>query len=209
MVEFTEQEETINPCYTTNTISDHRVRCTQQGLGCCIGQTNPDWRNVDSRGSNTSYQLPRTPSSLTCDQGIREGLERQSSTAPSVQYNGGLTYQSQGRYNLSLAVQISHHNVDLVHFSEHHIDSGTPPWSPQCDSRPGMAGGQRSLRLDAHSSCVSEDSGEHGPAGGGSVCLSPDNAITTLLQLGADPEAAATDTFMQDWSHLRGFANPP
>ena len=25
----------------------------------------------------------------------------------------------------------------------------------------------------------------------------------------ADPEAAATDAFMQDWSHLRGFANPP
>ena len=24
-----------------------------------------------------------------------------------------------------------------------------------------------------------------------------------------DPEAAATDAFMQDWSHLRGFANPP
>ena len=25
----------------------------------------------------------------------------------------------------------------------------------------------------------------------------------------ADPETAATDAFMQDWSHLRGFANPP
>ena len=25
----------------------------------------------------------------------------------------------------------------------------------------------------------------------------------------ADPEAAATDAFMQDWSHLRGFVNPP
>ena len=139
------------------------------------------------KGSSTSYQLPRTPSSLPCDQSIREGLERQSSTAPSGQYNGGLTYQSQGRYNLSPAVQTSHHNVDLVHFSEHHIDSGTPPWSPQRDSRPGISGGQGSLRLDAQPSCVSENSGEHGSAGGGSVCLSPDKAITTLLQLEGGP----------------------
>ena len=25
----------------------------------------------------------------------------------------------------------------------------------------------------------------------------------------ADPEAEATDAFMQDWFHLRGFVNPP
>ena len=126
MVEFTEQEETIDPCHTTNTISDHRVRCIQLGLGCCIRGTNLDRRSVDSRGSSTSYQLPRTLSSLPCDQGVLEGLERQSSTAPSGQNNGSLTYQSQGRYNLSPAMQTSHHNGDLVLFSEHHIDSGTP-----------------------------------------------------------------------------------
>ena len=108
----------------------------------------------------------------------REGLERQSSIAPSGQYKDGLTYQSQWRYNLSPAVQINHHNVDLVHFSEHYIDSRSPPRSPQCDSRPGIAGGQGSLQLDVQPSCVSEDSGEHGSTGGGSVCFLPDKAIT-------------------------------
>ena len=114
------------PCHTTNTISDHRVRCIQLGLGCCIGGTNLDRRSVDSRGSSTSYHLTRTLSSLPCDQGVLEGLERRSSTAPSGQYNGGLTYQSQGRYNFSPAIQTSHHNVYLVLFSEHYIDNGTP-----------------------------------------------------------------------------------
>ena len=84
-------------------------------------------------------------------------------------------------------MQISHHNVELVHFSEHHIDSGTPPWSPQCDRRPGIAGGQGSLQLDAQPSCVSEDSGEHWSTGGGSVCLLPNKAITILLQLEGRP----------------------
>ena len=88
-------------------------------------------------------------------------------------------------------MQISHHNVDLVHFSEHHIDSRSPPRSPQCDSTPGIAGSQGSLRLDAQPSSVSEDAGEHGSAGGGSVCLSPDKAITTLLQLEGRPRGSS------------------
>ena len=209
MVELTEQEGFINPCYTTSTISDHRVRCIQPGLGCCTGGTNPDWRSLDGRGSNASYQLSGTASSLSCDQGIWEGLKRHSSPTPYGQYNSSFICQSQGRYNLSQAVQTSHHDVDLVHFSEHHIDSRTPSRPPQCDSRPGIVAGQGPLRLDAQSPCLLEDSGEHGTAGGRSVCLSPDKATTTLLQLRADPEAAATDAFMQDWSHLRGFVNPP
>ena len=28
-----------------------------QGLGCCTGRPNLDWRSLDGKGSNTSYQL--------------------------------------------------------------------------------------------------------------------------------------------------------
>ena len=183
MVELTEQEQPVSPCCTTSTISDHRVRCIQPGLGCCTGGTNPDWRSLNGRGSITSYQLSGTPSSLSCDQGIWEGLEGHSSPTPYGQYNSSLICQSQGRYNLSQAVQTSHHNMDLEHFSEHHIDSRTPSRPPQCDSRPGIAASQGSLRLNAQFPCISEDSGEHGATGSRSVCLSPNKAITTLLQL--------------------------
>ena len=129
--------------------------------------------------------------SLSCDQGIWKGLERHSSPTPYGQYNSSFICQSQGRYNLSQAVQTSHHDVDLVHFSEHHIDSRTPSRPPQCDSRPGIAAGQGLLRLDAQSPCLSEDSGEHGTAGGRSVCISPDKATTTLLQLEGRPRGSS------------------
>ena len=191
MVELTEQEGFINPCYTTSTISDHRVGCIQQGLGCCTGGANPDWRSLVGRGSSTSYQLSETASSLSCDQGIWEGLERHSSPTLYGQYNSSFICQSQGRYNLSEAVQTSHHNVDLVSFSEHHIDSRTPSRSSQCDSRPGIAAGQGPLRLDAQSPCLSEDPGEHRATGGRSVCLLPDKAITTLLQLEGRPRGSS------------------
>ena len=191
MVELTEQEGFINPCYTTSTISDHRVRCIQPGLGCCTGGINPDWRSLDGRGSNASYQLPGTASSVSCDQGIWKGPERHSSPTPYGQYNSSFICQSLGRYNLSQAVQISHHNVDLVHFSEHYIDSRTPSRPPQCDSRPGIEASQKPLRLDAQSPCLSEDSGEYGTAGGRSICLSPDKATTTLLQLEGRPRGSS------------------
>ena len=116
---------------------------------------------------------------------------RDSSLTPYGQYNSSFICQSQGRYNLSQAVQTSHHDVDLVHFSEHHIDSRTPSRPPQCDSRPGIVAGQELLRLDAQSPCLSEDSGEHGTTGGRSVCLSPDKATTTLLQLEGRPRGSS------------------
>ena len=88
-------------------------------------------------------------------------------------------------------MQFSNQDVDLVHFSEHHFDSRTPPRSPQCDGRPGVAADQGSLRLDAQSPGVPEDSGEHGAAGDRSVCLSPDKATATLLQLEGGPRGSS------------------
>ena len=191
MVELTRQEGYINPCCTTSAISDHRVRCIQQGLGCCTKGTHPDRWSLDSRGSNTSHQLSGTVSSLSCDQGLWEGLERHSSPTSYGQHNSSLVCQSQGRYNLSSAVQFSNQDVDLVHFSEHHFDSRTPPRPPQCDGRPRIAANQGSLQLDAQSPGVPEDSGEHGVAGDRSVCLSPDKATATLLQLEGGPRGSS------------------
>ena len=48
MVELTRQEGYINPCCTTSAISDHRVRCIQQGLGCCTKGTHPDRWSLDN-----------------------------------------------------------------------------------------------------------------------------------------------------------------
>ena len=50
---------------------------------------------------------------------------------------------------------------------------------------------QESLRLDAQSPGVPEDSGEHGAAGDRSVCLSPDKATATLLQLEGGPRGSS------------------
>ena len=145
------RKDISTPVVPTSAISDHRVRCIQQGLGCCTKGTHPDRRSLDSRGSNTSHQLSGTVSSLSCDQGLWEELERHSSPTSYGQHNSSLVCQSQGRYNFSSAVQFSNQDVDLVHFSEHHFDSRTPLRPPQCDGRPGITADQGSLRLDAQS----------------------------------------------------------
>ena len=41
------------------------------------------------------------------------------------------------------------------------------------------------------------------------VCISPNQATTQILQLATRPGAEATDAFLQNWTPMKGFANPP
>ena len=65
------------------------------------------------------------------------------------------------------------------------------------------------MRLDAESSGIQSNPAPNGAPRDRLVCFLTDETATKILQLETNPEAQGTDAFCQDWSQMRGFANPP
>ena len=109
---------------------------SNKGLGCCTQGTNPDLdrRNLDSiYGIKEATQHINYLELLAAFLAVKAFEKDWKDTAVLQCLDNNITVVSyinhKGAQPLCPAVQISHHSVDLVHFSEHHIDSRTPPRS--------------------------------------------------------------------------------
>ena len=145
MVELTEQEGFINPCYTTSTISDHiESDASNKGWDTVLeGQTRTRgvWTAEEAAHHINYLEL------LAAFLAIKVFEKDWRDTAVLLHMDNitavpYVNHKLQGRYSLTQTIQTSHHNVDLVHFLEHHIDSRIPSRPTQCDSRPGIVVGQ-------------------------------------------------------------------
>ena len=86
-------------------------------------------------------------------------------------------------------------SADPSRLSEHH-------------SRRRVQTYERSLGLETSSRLISENSRNIWSDRSGSVCIQADIPGSTVLQK-PDPQAEATDAFLQRWNQFRGYANPP
>ena len=187
MVDIPRQEILVNPNYSSSFICDHRVQCIQQGLGCSVEWPDLDRRNLVSTGTGPSHQLPGVIGSVSSIASIREDLVRYSSALPFGQCNSSNIHQPERRHSLQTAVPTSNHNLELVHGKEYLCHGRTLAGSLQYNSGRGATHSPGSLRLDAQLACISENSGNSGPFGGGPVCLLPDQTTSSLLQLESRP----------------------
>jgi len=161
---------------------------TRAGVQCWMARLEQEESGQGRNRSTTSITW-----SISSIASVWEDLGRHSSVLSFRQHNGSDLYQSERGHFLQLAVPTSNHTLELVYREEYLTNGRTLAGSPQCNSRPGVMYGPRSLRLDAQSEHISENLG---PPGNGPVCLAPDQATSSLLQLESRPRSHSDRRFL-------------
>ena len=186
-----------------------RVRCIQQGLGCCIGRTNPDWRSVDSRESSTSYNYLEFLAAFLAikafgkdwrDKVVLLHLDN-TMVVSHINCKGGTTSPQLCKLAITMWSWCISQNITLT--AEHlpgHLNV-------TADQESWVVRDRCNWMLNPH---VFQKIQENmGPLEVDLFASHLTRQLPYFYSWRADPEAAATDAFMQDWSHLRGFTNPP
>ena len=115
-------------------------------------------------------------------------------------------YQQNGRDTLRTTVSTSPLPLAMVPREGDIFGSCAPTRPRECSSRPRVQSNEGSVRLDARSHSIQTNSGSDGPLRGGFVCIPSDQTTALVLQLEAGSGGRRVN---QDWSQVRGFANPP
>ena len=136
-----------------------------------------------NRRETDAYQCTGAAGSVSCP----EDLCQRQITFECASSNGQLVSQSLhkpfGGHTLPSAELTGSPDVEMVPGSPHFSNSRTPPRQGESDSRRGIQGSERSLRLDDTSKSFFSDTASDGPSRGGPFCISSNTPATTLLQL--------------------------
>ena len=196
------------PFASPDTSMDNRIGCIQHRLGRTSGGSVYRQCMVH-RGGNAPYKLPVTASSLPSGSMFCKRATSNNNFVEAGQCDSHDVYQQNGRDTLRTAVSTSPLPLAMVP-REGDIFSGCAPTRlRECSSRPRVQSNEGSLRLDAKSHSIQTNSGSDGPLRGGLVCIPSDQTTASVYSWRPDPEAEGVDAFNQDWSQVRGFANPP
>ena len=157
---------------------DNQDRCIPSGLGCPASGV-PHRGAMVNRRETDAYQCTGAAGSVSCP----EDLCQRQITFKCASSNGQHVSQSLhklfGGHTLPSAELTGSSDVEMVPGSPHFSNSR----QGESDSRRGIQGSERSLRLDDTSKSFSSDTASDGPSRGGSFCISSNTPATTFLQL--------------------------
>ena len=99
--------------------------------------------------------------------------------------------------------------VDVVLREKHLSKSPAPPRCGQCQSRPGVQGDERQVRLDAEPLSLSKDPAQAGPGVSRPVRIPPDHTVGGLFQL--ETRSTSTGNRCNDarLDRVEGVCQPP
>ena len=191
---------------------DNSVRCLPQRVGSDFSGSKNRWLLV-SRGEPVPHKLPRDIGSQLSDKVLPKAQVRPISACLDRQHNHGIIPEPPGRDSVTKGNQDYKGLMDVVPPAEHHLESSTSPREREYNSGRGIPRYEGQIRLDAEPLNLPKDPEETGPSPSGSLCITPDGAVTSFLlhffSWRPDPLATATDALLQDWSRMRAYANPP
>ena len=193
----------------TSAIDNCTFRCVQSGLGSSAEWPIPDRGCMVSRGGNSSHKLPRVAGCLLGNQGFWEDLAEHHSLAALGQCHSSELHNQKGgtvsRALCELAISIwtwcTERNITIE--AEHlpgqlnsQADQESRTIRDRCDWKlkqqvfHQIQTAMGPLEVDLFASRLTKQ-------------------LPRFYSWRPDPEAEATDAFMQDWATCRGFANPP
>ena len=209
MAESPRQDNSEYPNTAVKTIRSHRIRCFKQGLGSSAEQSNLYGRSLVSTRDDSPYQLSGDVSCLSGNKGIWQKLEGHYSPDPNGQLHSSDIHQSEGgtcsRQLCQLAINVWNWCLErnIMLLAEHlpgklnqiaDIESRTV--RDRCDWMLNPVVFQRILT-------------QMGPLEVDLFASRLTRQLPRFYSWRPDPEAEATDAFLQDWSIIWGFANPP
>lgn len=187
------------------TRSSNRIGCIPHRMGS-IMSGHTDRRSLVPTGEESPHKLPRATSSYTSSENHPKESWRQESTTATRQYDSSSICEQFGRDSLRPCHRIGERFMDVVSAEGHTADSTTFTREGECDSGQGVESDERSLRLDAQPADFPPSPRTFPLPGNRSVCNTID---TRFFSWRPEPLAEATDAFLQDWSLVKGYANPP
>ena len=184
----------------------NRDRCLSNRLGCPTSGV-PDRGAMVNRRETDAYQCVGAAGSISCPQDFCQRQITFECASSNVQYVSQSLHKPFGGHTLPSVELTGSSDVEMVPGSPHFPNSRTPARQGESDSRRGIQGSERSLRLDDTSKSFFPDT-----VSDGSVDLFASRLTHQLPRFFSwrpDPLAEATDAFTQDWSQFQGYANPP
>ena len=176
-------------------------------MGCHLSGAE-DWRSLVSGRQQYAHELPGVAGNSISSKDIPEECKQEvSNYTPQVGQ-----YHSSGIHKQPDLQAIGGSNkkpMDVVPGEEHPHNGSTPAGCSECGGRCRVLDHVRQVRLATESSLIQQDHQTVWSHRSGPFCLTSDAQCPTFFSWQPDPYAVATGAFLQDWSQIRGYANPP
>ena len=171
----------LNPV-TSNPRLDNRVRRFQYGLGS-TSRGDSDRGPVVKDRVLESYQPSRAPSSFLGIPMFHEGEVQPYHSAEVGQHNGSILHKQDGWDTFPTSLQSVNCHMGPESAARHIPNCGTSAREAECSSRRGVQNSERQVRLDVEPQHLQQNSVPDGTLQNRLVCISPDTAVTEVLQL--------------------------
>ena len=188
---------------------DNRIRCVvshRMGSGMLSSE---DRRSMVSDGKDDAYKLFGVAGSNSSSSNICKKPQQNIFATASRQHHSSGIHQQLGWDDFQAVSWSSKGPMDVVSGEKNPHHSTTPTWEVELPCRHRKSSGDGSLGLEIESNDISEDRSTVWSTRSGPVCLQTDNPTTDIFSWRPDPYAVATDSFLQDWTTRKGYANPP
>ena len=154
-----------------------------------------------------AHKLPGIDSGDSSTEDLPQKQSRSIRSVEDRQHNSGCLYQ-QSRGDGVQRIDIPNQRpLDVVPGEEHPHSSSTPTRGDEPGGRQGVENHEGQIRLESGQSILPPDQQTLWATRSGPIRVSTDQSVPPLLQLAARSEG--TDAFLQDWTALKGFGNPP
>ena len=161
---------------------DNRDRCLSSRLGCPTSGV-PDRGTMVNTRETDAYQCVRAAGSISCPKDLCQRQITFKCASSNGQHVSQSLHKPFGGHTLPSVKLTGSSDVEMVPGSPHFPYSRTPARQGESDSRRGIQGSERSLRLDDTSKSFFPDTASDGSPRGGPFCISPDTLTTTFFQL--------------------------
>ena len=182
-----------------------RVGCLPHRMGSIL-PGDADGRSMVPVREVTPHKLPGAACGYTGGEDIPEIPGEQEGTITAGQSDSSCLYKQPGRDSFRPRHGAGKKLVDVVPTERDPIDGTTPTREGECQSRHGVESDE-GLLLNP---LVFQQIMRHFPYLEVNLFATRlTHQLPRFYSWRPDPVAEATDAFLQDWSAVRGFANPP
>ena len=179
-----ELERAEPDCQETERLT--RDGCIPHGMGGCLPRNQDRWPLVEG-GAETPHQLSGITGSIPCLQVLLQKQEKHSCVAENGQHISDSLHQQDGRDGVPSTKQIEQRILAMVHGEGHLRASTTPGREAERNSRRGVQGDERQVRLDALPKDLSKHQLQAGSSGSGLICIEADNPTPDICELETGP----------------------
>ena len=184
---------------------DHRVRRLDSLLGSDVSGVRHGRTLVGTR-EDMAHKLPGASGSYTSAENVCKKQNESVSSAQAGQLFGSGLYKQSGRNNLKETCLLDSRSMDVVPGKEYTHPSSTPA-RHTADRESRSMRDRSDWKLDSQT--FAKINRLYGPLEVDLFASRLTYQCHRYFSWRPDPFAEAIDAFLQDWSTVKGFANPP